>query len=44
MTSVENIPEIMIIKEMITRQADGKLTPNIIAGQINNLLDNRLKK
>lgn len=44
MTSSENIPEIIVIKEMINKQTDDRLTANIIAGQINNLLDNRLKK
>lgn len=43
-TSSENIPEIIVIKEMINKQTDDRLTANIIAGQINNLLDNRLKK
>lgn len=44
MTSTENIPELIVIKEMINKQTDDRLTANIIAGQINNLLDNRLKK
>ena len=44
MTSTENIPELIVIKEMINKQTDDRLTSNIIAGQINNLLDNRLKK
>jgi len=44
MTSIENIPELIVIKEMINKQTDDRLTANIIAGQINNLLDNRLKK
>lgn len=43
MTSSENIPELIVIKEMINKQPDDRLTSNIIAGQINNLLDNRLK-
>lgn len=43
MTSSENIPELVVIKEMINKQPDERLTSNIIAGQINNLLDNRLK-
>jgi hypothetical protein len=43
MTSSENIPELVVIKEMINKQPDDRLTSNIIAGQINNLLDNRLK-
>lgn len=43
MTSSENIPELIVIKEMINKQTDDRLTVNIIAGQINNLLDNRLK-
>jgi hypothetical protein len=43
MTSSENIPELIVIKEMISKQPDDRLTSNIIAGQINNLLDNRLK-
>lgn len=44
MTSTENIPELIVLKEMINKQTDDRLTSNIIAGQINNLLDNRLKK
>lgn len=44
MTSSENIPELIVIKDMINKQTDDRLTANIIAGQINNLLDNRLKK
>jgi hypothetical protein len=44
MTSTENIPELIVIKEMINKQTDDRLTSNIIAGQINNLLDSRLKK
>lgn len=44
MTSIENIPELIVIKEMINKQTDDRLTANIIAGKINNLLDNRLKK
>ncbi len=44
MTSSENIPELMVIKEMINKSGDEKLTANIISGQIINLLDNRLKK
>jgi len=43
MTSSEDIPELIVIKEIINKQPDDRLTPNIIAGQINNLLDNRLK-
>jgi hypothetical protein len=43
MTSSENIPELIVIKEMINKQPNDRLTSNIIAGQINNLLDNRLK-
>ncbi len=42
-SDLETIPELMVIKELIIKEADGRLTPNIIAGQINNLLDNRLK-
>ncbi len=44
MTSTENIPELIVLKEIINKQTDDRLTSNIIAGQINNLLDNRLKK
>jgi hypothetical protein len=43
MTSSENIIEIIIIKEMINKHSS-KLTPNIAAAQINNLLDSRLKQ
>lgn len=43
MTSAENIPELIVIKEMINKEPDERLTANIISGQINNLLDNRLK-
>lgn len=43
MTSSEKIIEIIIIKEMINKHSS-KLTPNISAAQINNLLDSRLKK
>ena len=42
MTSSENIIELIIIKEMINKHSS-KLTPNIAAAQINNLLDSRLK-
>jgi len=41
MTSSEDIIEIIIIKEMIKKQAD-RTTLNSAAAQINNLLDNRL--
>lgn len=43
MTSSENIIELIIIKEMINKHSN-KLTPNIAAAQINNLLDSRLKQ
>ena len=43
MTSSENIIELIIIKEMINKHSS-KLTPNIAAAQINNLLDSRLKQ
>ena len=43
MTSSENIIEIIIIKEMINKHSS-KLTANIAAAQINNLLDSRLKQ
>lgn len=41
MTSSEDIIELIIIKAMINKQAD-RLTPNIAASQITNLLDYRL--
>ncbi|MBS1572549.1 MAG: hypothetical protein JST62_09170 [Bacteroidetes bacterium] len=43
MTSSENYIELIVIKEMINKQPDDRLTANIIAGQINNLLDNRMR-
>jgi hypothetical protein len=43
MTSSENIIELIIIKEMINKHSS-KLTSNIAAAQINNLLDSRLKQ
>ncbi len=42
-SSTENIIEIIVIKEMINKHSN-KLTANIAAAQINNLLDSRLKK
>jgi len=43
MTSSENIIEIIVIKEMINKHSS-RLTPNIAAAQINNLLDSRLNQ
>lgn len=43
MTSSENIIELILIKEMINKQSN-KLTTNIAAAQINNLLESRLKQ
>lgn len=42
MTSSENIMEVIIIKEIINKYSSN-LTINIVAAQINNLLDSRLK-
>lgn len=39
----EDIIELIIIKEMIKKQAEERSTVNIIAGQITNILDHRLK-
>lgn len=43
MTSSENIIELTVLKEMINKHSS-KLTTNITAAQINNLLDSRLKQ
>ena len=42
MTSSEDILEIIVIKEIINKHSS-KVTTNIAAAQINNLLDSRLK-
>lgn len=42
MTSAENFIEIIVIKEIIKKQADN-ITANIASGQIMNLLEGRIK-
>ncbi len=42
MITSEDIIELIIIKELINKQTE-RLTTNIIASQIYNLLDNRLR-
>ena len=41
MTTSENIIEVIIIKEIINKHT-GRVTTNIAAAQLNNLLDSRL--